>query len=511
MSDDSRELRRWLAAGARALNGYRARLNAINVFPVADADTGTNMFLTLQEGNKAVAELGPEASHREVVAAFARGALLGARGNSGVIVSQYLTGFLTALDGHGGLEDTDAQGIARALAQASAAAYGAVSTPVEGTILTVAADAAKGAADAAAAGQSRDDAILAAVVAARAALVRTTELLPEARQAGVVDAGAAGLVLQLEMLAETMTGPEALTPLADSNWEIAASGAHVMAVPVVHHDHDGLGGVYEVMFVAEVGGVGAPDAPAESWRDLSSRLAAIGDSVAVTGAYGLVQAHVHTNAPDEAIAIAASLGADQILVRNIALGRTDFDTPGVLALTHCPGLAAQLADAAAVVLVVPTPRGLTRRELVRAVRDASGTQAVVVTGEKLLHEAVTRLAGKRRGPEIEVLEVAHEAHLVATVSAAALADGDPVAAMREAAQACRTATAADLAGLDGALASIVSPEAEIVTVVLPLDAGEGAEQTVREAVARLAPEAEAVVYQGGHASATVYAAVEGAA
>jgi dihydroxyacetone kinase-like predicted kinase len=83
------ELRRWLSAGAHAVKRARERLDAINVFPVPDADTGTNMYLTLREGNRAVAKLPTTATHREVVAAFARGALLGARGNSGVIISQY--------------------------------------------------------------------------------------------------------------------------------------------------------------------------------------------------------------------------------------------------------------------------------------------------------------------------------------------------------------------------------------------------------------------------------------
>src|SRR5680860_118626 len=95
------------------------------------------MYLTLQEGNRAVAKLPPSASHREVVAAFARGALLGARGNSGVIVSQYLSTFLKHVDEAGGLSDAKPAAIAAALQEAADAAYGAVGAPVEGTILSV--------------------------------------------------------------------------------------------------------------------------------------------------------------------------------------------------------------------------------------------------------------------------------------------------------------------------------------------------------------------------------------
>ncbi|PKQ14805.1 MAG: Dak phosphatase, partial [Actinobacteria bacterium HGW-Actinobacteria-8] len=147
MPAESHELRHWLASGAHAIKRARGRLDAINVFPVPDSDTGTNMYLTLQEGNRAVAKLPPSASHREVVAAFARGALLGARGNSGVIVSQYLSAFLKHVDEAGGLSDAKPAAIAAALQEAADAAYGAVGAPVEGTILSVAQAASSGAAE----------------------------------------------------------------------------------------------------------------------------------------------------------------------------------------------------------------------------------------------------------------------------------------------------------------------------------------------------------------------------
>src|SRR5690606_20173050 len=155
----------------------------------------------------------------------------------GVIVCQYLSAFLEALESEGGLDQAQPEGIARALTKASGAAYGAVGNPVEGTILTVAAQAAQGAADAAADGTDRADCIVAAVVAARTALAATNEQLPQAHAAGVVDAGAAGLVLQLEMLAETIAGPQSLEGLAQTEWELASTGKDVRAVPVDHHDH----------------------------------------------------------------------------------------------------------------------------------------------------------------------------------------------------------------------------------------------------------------------------------
>ena len=529
MTAESGELRRWLASGAAAVKRARARLDAINVFPVADSDTGTNMYLTLQEGNRAVALLKPDASHREVSAAFARGALLGARGNSGVIVSQYLSAFLDALDAEGGLAQAPADGIARALAAASAGAYNAVGKPVEGTILTVAAQAAKGAADAAAAGKDRDASIVAAVSAARTALAATHEQLPQAHAAGVVDAGAAGLVLQLEMLAETIAGPHALDGLEHTEWEVTSTGKDVLAVAVDHLDHvdhHGAGGAYEVMFVAGEESADQGD-PAQNQAQhppqtqpqnlaqnqaqvLSAQLAGLGDSVAVTGLRGLVQAHVHTNSPDHAVRVASAFNARQILVRNIAAGRDRGEgSAGIVAMTQCPGLAAPLADAGAVVLVAPHPGDVKPRELRRAVRDASGARAVVVAGDPALRAAATALATRKKGPEIQVVDANHEAHVVAAVSAAAVAgpDDDLFQAMSHA--VASTVTAASTAdALDEDVDRLLTPDTELVTLILP----EGMSPSVADAVilsaAATAPLAQVTIYQGRHGSPVIFIGVE---
>lgn len=511
MSGESGDLQRWLVAGANALEGARARLNDINVFPVADSDTGTNMYLTVCSGNAAVEELGDNPSHAQVVAAFSRGALLGARGNSGVIISQYLTGLLAALDPSRGLKGADAASLARALTRASASAYGAVSIPVEGTMLTVAGKAAQAAAEVAEGGGSASQAIVTAVMDARAALKQTTEQLPQARSAGVIDAGAAGLVLQLEELARVVAGAHALDALTDSDWEIERGSVTPASATQIHVDHDGIGGVYEVMFVAGAGEAesAAGDTTAVLWNELAAQLSAIGDSVAVTGIESLVQAHVHTDSPDEAIAIAASLEAEQILVRNIVAGHgVDHEAPGVLALTHCPGLAAPLADSAAVVLVVPNPSSLTRRELFRAVRDASGTRVVVVAGEPSLRAAATAFSGLKGGPEVEVLDCAHEAQMVAAVTAAALSpNGAGVAQrMREASAACTAlTTTADALGAD--VAGHLDESVSVISLVVPVGVSPAVASAVRLAVAAQAPDAEVVVFEGLHPQG-IYVALE---
>lgn len=516
---ESRDLRRWLASGAQAVKRARERLDAINVFPVADADTGTNMYLTLQEGNRAVAKLPQSASHREVVAAFARGALLGARGNSGVIVSQYLGAFLTHIDKAGGLSNAKPAAIATALQRASDAAYAAVGAPVEGTMLSVAQAASTGAAVAVAAKKGRNDVIVAAVVAARSALRATVEDLPAARKARVVDAGAAGLVLQLEMLAETLAGSGALAGLADVEWELASTGAGVVAVPV-HHEHSDVGGAYEVMFVAKLEdrGSGARGALSE----LTAALAALGDSVAVTATHGLVNAHVHTNTPDDAVAVGIARNARQILVSSLALGHArdgaalegahgrEAGATGIVALTSCPGLAAALADAGAIVLVVPDPSLLKRRDLRRAVRDASGRGVVIAAGNPLLRAAAMVLASHRSGAGVVVLPADHEAQVIAAVAAGALATpGEPLeSVMRAAVDRC-TVASASAESLAEDVARVVGPTAEVVTLVLGREAPQEAAALVRRHAASVCPKADIAIYQGGHGEPSVLIGVEG--
>jgi len=506
---ESRDLRRWLASGAQAVKRARERLDAINVFPVPDADTGTNMYLTLQEGNRAVAKLPQTASHREVVAAFARGALLGARGNSGVIVSQYLSAFLLAIDKAGGLTDAKPSAIASALQSAADAAYAAVGAPVEGTMLSVAQAASRGATQAAAAKMGRNDVIVAAVVSARAALRATHDELPAARRAGVVDAGAAGLVLQLEMLAETLAGAGVLSGLAYVEWELASTGSGVVAVPV-HHEHTDAGGAYEVMFVSR------RSAGASALADLTGSLAELGDSVAVTGTHGLVNAHVHTNRPDDAVAVGIAQNARQILVSSLVLGRaregsTDHDraATGVVALTSCPGLAAALADAGAMVLVVPDPARLKRRELRRAVRDASGRGVVIAAGNPQLRAAAEELAHHRTGEGVTVVPAEHEAQVIAAVAAGSLVTpGEPLeGVMRAAVERCAVASSTE-ASLAADVSRLIGADVEVITLVLGTGASSKVADVVRKRASTICPSADITIYQGGHGAPAILIGVE---
>lgn len=509
---ESRDLRRWLAQGAQAVKRARERLDAINVFPVADADTGTNMYLTLHEGNRAVAKLPRNASHREVVAAFARGALVGARGNSGVIVSQYLSAFLGHVDRAGGLSAASPSAIASALQAASEAAYRSVGAPVEGTILSVAQAASDGAARAVAAKERRNGVLVAAVVAAREALRATVDDLPAAQRAGVVDAGAAGLVLQLEMLAETLAGPAALDGLEYVEWELASTRAGVVAVPALH-DHGDGGGAYEVMFVARLDDARGPKSA--GLNELTAALSDVGDSVAVTGTYGLVQGHVHTDTPEAAVDAGIARAAHHIVVRSLAVsqssdmhGGADAGT-GMVALTSCPGLAAPLADAGAVVLVVPDPALLKRRELRRAVRDASGRGVVIVAGNPALRAVADALARHKSGRGVVVLPAEHEAQVIAAIAAGALVTpGEPLADVMRAAVAKCAVTSSSPDALDDDVDRMLTPDTLVVSLILARGIPVSVADSVRLSAVGICPAADVQVYQGGHGSPGILIGVE---
>ena len=199
---DAAALRAVMAGFAEALKEHRSAINRLNVYPVPDGDTGTNMALTLES---VVADLaGVDDSMPEVCRALAHGSLMGARGNSGVILSQIIRGLSDVFTG---VDAVDAKTFADGLRSASHAAYGAVLRPVEGTILTVVRGAADGAVAAADAGAATLlDVAEAARRCAADALESTPDLLPVLKDAGVVDAGGTGFVLFCDVVLHVLDG-----------------------------------------------------------------------------------------------------------------------------------------------------------------------------------------------------------------------------------------------------------------------------------------------------------------
>ncbi|MBU4225302.1 MAG: DAK2 domain-containing protein [Chloroflexi bacterium] len=210
MPIDGQALKKLIEAGLTWLKVNQQTVNVLNVFPVPDGDTGTNMVLTMQSAWSEIDDLG----HRNIgqmAAAVSQGALMGARGNSGVILSQLWRGFARALHNQ---ETLDGSSLARAFAEARDTAYRGVVRPVEGTILTVATDIATAAAAALMETQDPLEILAQVVPAADASVEHTPELLPVLKQAGVVDAGGKGLYFILEGMLRYVYGQPLDAPLA---------------------------------------------------------------------------------------------------------------------------------------------------------------------------------------------------------------------------------------------------------------------------------------------------------
>ncbi len=273
------------------LRAHQEAINRLNVYPVPDGDTGTNMALTLESVLAELSELDEGADLQGACRAIAHGSLMGARGNSGVILSQLLRGFadeLAAATDAAGSED-----LARALDRADELARGAVMRPVEGTILTVARGASEGARSAADQGASLLGVAEAARAGAAEALDRTPTLLPVLEQAGVVDAGGSGYLLLFDALLTVLDGrpmPEPPKPAAAVAERVGAGGPAAEAM---------TGPRYEVMYLME-----APDETVPSFKDV---WAGVGDSIVVVGGDGLWNCHIHTD--DIGAAIEASMDA----------------------------------------------------------------------------------------------------------------------------------------------------------------------------------------------------------
>ena len=279
-SFDADALRSVVITFKDALVAHKAVINALNVYPVPDGDTGTNMSLTLQSVADDLPEAG--APMADVCKAISHGSLMGARGNSGVIMSQILRGLCAELSSS---DTVDGALFSSALTAAATAAYGAVGNPVEGTILTVVREAGEaGAAAVDAGGTELLDVLVAARDGAAVALEKTPELLPVLAEAGVVDSGGTGLLLFFDAALNVMDGREIPAPVMSDD---AAVPEMVVDRPD-DHAHSALADLrYEVMFFL--------DAPDDLIEGFKAAWAEIGDSIVVVGGDGIWNCHVHTD------------------------------------------------------------------------------------------------------------------------------------------------------------------------------------------------------------------------
>jgi DAK2 domain fusion protein YloV len=283
-------------------------INALNVFPVPDGDTGTNMLSTvrsaLDEANSLAIK---QRTVRRVADAIGYGALMGARGNSGVILSQVFRGMANGLDHRDWFDGRD---LARAFVRGSDAAYRSVGKPVEGTMLTVIREASGAAVTTAERRREVPVVMGASVVAAERAVARTPDLLPILRQAGVVDAGGQGLFRILEGALRHMAGGRPSAPLPDVTIDPRFSAAH---------EEEGYG--YETVYLLTAG-----ERPLEL-DAIREHLERIGESVLVAGDERAIKIHVHNERPDEVIAYGLSLGTlTRVSVENLDAQARDVRT-----------------------------------------------------------------------------------------------------------------------------------------------------------------------------------------
>ncbi len=556
---DGDTVRRWCRLSVDALAETRAAIDALNVFPVPDADTGTNLHITLMSAAEAVESLPAGAGLADVWHAAARGALLGACGNSGIIVSQLLRGLADVCAAE---SPCDGPVVARALTHAAASARAAVSRPAEGTVLTVAdaaALAAVGAAGSAgsagtgAAGSGGTGAgsggtgaasagtgaagssglatvVTTAARAARAALASTCGQLEVLAARGVVDAGAAGLCVLLDALAAAVTGvrPEAFevpSPAARSG--AVPAGAVRLGEAASPAGAASLAGAYgpgsfgyEVTYLLE-----APPAPV---RQLRERLDVLGDSLVIVGGEDLWNVHVHV--ADAGSAIEAGLRAGRPRRITVTWLGTEAgnghragggpEARGVVAVADSDGLAALLRSAGARVLRPQEGDAPAVPALIEAIRQAGVYVAVIPNAP---HAArLAQAAAARLGDEGIVVSVIPARSPLQGI--AALAVHDPqrgfdadVIAMSQAAAGLRYGSVVGrdggFAGLDGeevtvtaqaqgevaaALATgLLARGGELVTLMEGTGAEPGLARLVADRIGSADAELEVVCYDGG--------------
>jgi hypothetical protein len=351
---DGQEFKEWVRAGLGWLQHHQEAINALNVFPVPDGDTGTNMVLTMQSAWNEVHK-SPEREVGTIAHKVAHGALMGARGNSGVILSQIWRGMARSLDGK---EVMTGEDLAAALEEGAQTAYKGVIRPVEGTILTVAREVAEAAAEAVR--HSEDLIFILEQIVRRAqdAVARTPSLLPVLAEAGVVDAGGQGLYVILEGMLRYLRGESVAEDLGFIRAVDLATTAPAPA------EEEGYG--YDVQFIIVGNGL---DVEAIR-RDID----AMGESALVVGDPSAVKVHVHVPDPGVPLSYAVKLGSlRDVVVEDMQAQYQQF----VMGREQPPVLRAPMAATEIATVAVAAGEGLAR------VFQSLGAAAVVHGGQTM--------------------------------------------------------------------------------------------------------------------------------
>ena len=530
---DAAAVRHWCTAGLEAITAARQEHDDLTLYPAPDADTDSNLQLTMTAVVEAIAAAPTDMAG--TTRAMAYGALMGARGNSGVILSQLLRGVTEVF---GALETVGPAELATALTRAAELAYAAVATPVEGTLLTVARQAAEAVqARYAVPGAQLDALVTVAREAAAASLARTPDLLPQLRAAGVVDAGGRGLCVLLEALEAVVTGRD-----------VASAPGLLVA-----RDRSGLAAAreagsdafaYEVQFLLR-------DASAAAIGTLTEVLGSLGDSLVVVGGDGLYNVHVHVHDVGAAVEAGVEAGrpfritvirfAGQLLAE---AGPMLNQPRAVVAVASGVGLAGLFRAAGALVVDGGPTANPSTAELLDAARRSGAREVVLLPNDGNVRAVADAAARAAREDGLVVAVVPTNSPLqglaALSVASAVTAFENNVAAMLEAAAGTRWAAVTravrgaptpagrcakgDVLGLlEGEVVAVggeveqVGREllhqmllggGELVTVVCGMDAADGAGDRLSSYVRDAHPGVEVLLYDGGQPHCPLLLGVE---
>ncbi|MFJ1597080.1 DAK2 domain-containing protein [Streptomyces sp. NPDC088261] len=547
---DAETVRSWCSLALEALGREREEIDATNVYPVADGDTGTNLYLTVESAAHAVEAVfaahetgGSVPAAGDAVRAMAHGALIGARGNSGTILAQLLRGMADVLADDGTRETHGADGagegdhLARALRRAAGLAREAVAHPVEGTILSVA-SAAADAAEQARGGTAAT--ARAAHAGARTALDATPGQLAVLDRAGVVDAGGRGLLAVLGALVQALSGqaPAAFTAAPRRPGEPVVSPADEGPGAFGSCDADD-GPAFEVIYLLEAGD--------DAVTRLRARLDRLGDSLVVVGGDGLWNVHIHVD--DAGAAVEAGVEAGRpYRIRITHFGAAERAPEqvqrAVVAVVPGEGLAGLCAEAGATTVLARPGEPPASGELVEAIRRAHAREVVLLPNDAALRHTAAAAAEQARAEGVRVALIPTRA---AVQGIAALAVHQPdrrfdedVVAMTSAAGATRYAElavaerqswtmagicqAGDVLGLiegdvavigadlaataEAVLTRMLLAGGELVTLVLGEDVPDALADRLEAHVREGHLAVDTVVYRGGRQSAPLLIGVE---
>jgi len=541
---DADRLRRTVVTFRDAVKAHAPRINRLNVYPVPDGDTGTNMARTL---DAVVAELESADSGIEPTCqAISHGSLMGARGNSGVILSQILRGMSGRLSKAATHTATE---VAEALSAASTSAYQAVVKPIEGTILTVVREASDAARQAAADGVGLAGVLRAARDAGRSALDRTPEMLPVLKDAGVVDAGGAGFLLLLDAALNVVDGEPIPTPedsIGGDATELPQFDVSSLSSPDDHAELSVADLRYEVMYFLHLDD--------DRIGEFKNDWAEIGDSIVVVGGDGLWNCHVHTNDIGAAIEVAIDLGGrpkqirvtdlfEEVAEQHAAHGSrgdsADSEwsslprvTTAVVAVCSGSGLE-ELFGQLGVQGIVTGGQTLnpSTAELLDAVTRVNADQVIVLPNNKNiipvaeqldgLTSKVVQVVATRSMPEALAALVVYDPEASCDVNGASMASaigamttGEVTKAVRDASTEAGPVTIGDWIGLVrgegivavsgssegaaiGLLQSIVSDDREIVTIIEGAEATPSATEAIRAWLAVERSDVQVECHRGG--------------